>query len=464
MVWMLLFLVVILLATVLLVRNFLVNDMQNQVTTSLEQEAAEFAAFAQKGRDPRTNQLITDPGLLFRTHLERQYPDPSEALVGVWRGPTGLSMPVSQTQDDDLERIARNPQLLDRIVNAPETHGQVDTAAGPMRWLKVEAGFPHGTRAWFITMHFTAEAAAEVSRTVTLLVVVSAIGVLLAAVLSWVVAGLILAPVRQVRLTAAEISERDLTRRIPVEGRDDIAALADQFNAMLDRLEEAFRTQRQFIDDASHELRTPITIVRGNLELLGDDPAEREEVVRLCTDELDRMTRIVEDLLMLAKADRPDFVTPEPVSLAELTSDIEAKVRSLADRRWILDDIGDGDVLVDQQRITQAMVQLAQNAVQHTEPGSEIRVGSEVRGSTAGLWVADRGPGVDPSEVAKIFNRVTHGSSHGKGGAGLGLAIVKAIAEAHGGRVRVESEPGNGATFLLELPVLLRTTPMEIPA
>ncbi|MGH3774444.1 MAG: histidine kinase dimerization/phospho-acceptor domain-containing protein [Pseudonocardiaceae bacterium] len=120
---------------------------------------------------------------------------------------------------------------------------------------------------------------------------------------------------------AAQIGEDDLTRRIPVRGNDDIAALAEQFNAMMERLQAAFATQREFLDDASHELRTPITIIRGNLELLGDDPAERAEDIRLCLDELDRMTRIVDDLLLLAKSERPDFVRPEPVELAELTSD-----------------------------------------------------------------------------------------------------------------------------------------------
>jgi signal transduction histidine kinase len=98
-----------------------------------------------------------------------------------------------------------------------------------------------------------------------------------------------------------------------VHGRDDVAALAGTFNAMLDRLERAFAAQRTFVDDAGHELRTPITIVRGHLELMGDDPAEREETVRLVTDELDRMSRIVEDLLLLAKAERPDFIRPEEV-------------------------------------------------------------------------------------------------------------------------------------------------------
>jgi two-component system, OmpR family, sensor kinase len=242
-----------------------------------------------------------------------------------------------------------------------------------------------------------------------------------------------------VRQAAAEITEDDLTRRIPVSGNDDVAALARQFNSMLDRLERSFRLQRQFLDDASHELRTPITIVRGHLELMGDSPAERAEVVRLCTDELDRMARLVEDLLLLVKAERPDFLRPVAVSLPELTSDIDAKLRALGDRRWVLESIAEGEAVLDPQRITQALVQLASNAVKHTGSGDTIRFGSAVDGVVS-FWVADSGPGVRDESL--LFSRST----------GLGLPIVKAIAVAHGGAVHVRSVPGEGATFVVEVP------------
>jgi signal transduction histidine kinase len=241
-----------------------------------------------------------------------------------------------------------------------------------------------------------------------------------------------------------------------VRGRDDIAALAEQFNLMLDRLEQAFATQRRFVDDAGHELRTPITIVRGHLELMGDDPAERAEVVRLCTDELDRMNRIVADLLVLAKAERPDFVQLQPVEVAELTSDVYVKLRALGDRDWRLEGIGEGIAVVDPQRVTQAVVQLAQNAVQHTSTGDRVLVGSALLDGHVSFWVTDHGPGVSPEDVEVIFNRFARGSTDGaaahRAGAGLGLAIVRAIAEAHGGVVKLVSTPGEGATFGIELP------------
>ena len=141
----------------------------------------------------------------------------------------------------------------------------------------------------------------EVEDAVRLAAIVLLTVLLIASALAWVVAGRVLAPLRILSDTARSISESDLTRRIPASGTDELAELGRTFNAMLDRLEAAFDSQRSFVSDASHELRTPITIVRGHLELLGEDPEERRETIALVTDELDRMSRFVDDLLLLAQ-------------------------------------------------------------------------------------------------------------------------------------------------------------------
>ena len=277
---------------------------------------------------------------------------------------------------------------------------------------------------------------------------------LIASALAWVIAGRVLAPLRTLRTTAQSITESDLTRRIEVHGDDEIAELGRTFNAMLDRLEGAFASQRAFVSDAGHELRTPITIVRGHLELLGDDPGEREETVALLTDELDRMARFVDDLLLLAKAEQTDFLRLGPLDLDVLTDELFAKAQALADRDWRLAGTGTGRLTADRQRLTQAIVQLAQNAVQHTAAGDRIALGSAVRDGTVRLWVADHGPGIPPGERERIFDRF-HRSSDGRrssDGAGLGLAIVRAIAEAHGGRVELDSREGAGSTFTLIVP------------
>ncbi|GGZ09730.1 two-component sensor histidine kinase [Streptomyces poonensis] len=454
--WLLLVMAVALASVATTTRSILLRDSEHRINGLLAQETGEFSAFEERGVDPETGRPFTDPARLLRVFLERQYADPDEELIGLvgreGRGPAQFiqprDIPVAVPLHED-------PGARRRIFDSPDSSGTLDRPSGEIRWAKVAVARAGGEpeAAFVVAFHPGREqqGADDVFR---VLLAISCVALLLTTGIGWVVAGRILLPVRLVRTAAAEITEQDLTRRIPVHGRDDIAALAETFNAMLDRLERAFAAQREFVDDAGHELRTPITIVRGHLELMGDDPAEREETVRLVTDELDRMSRIVEDLLLLAKAERPDFVTPEPVQLAELTADVYVKARTLGDRDWRLAEVADRETRLDPQRITQAMVQLAQNAVQHTTPGQTIRIGSRADGTRVELYVADSGPGVQPQDAEVIFERFRRGTARrgARGsGAGLGLSIVRAIAEAHGGRVRLHDTEGGGATFVLTL-------------
>ena len=285
---------------------------------------------------------------------------------------------------------------------------------------------------------------------------------LIASALAWVLAGRILAPLHELRDTARAITQSDLTRRIPVTGTDEIAELARTFNAMLDRLEEsfaslesAFASQRAFVSDASHKLRTPITIVRGHLELLGDDPEERRETVSLVTDELDRMSRFVDDLLLLAKAERDDFLHLGPLELGALTDEMFEKATGLGRRSWLLAGRAEGLLVADRQRLTQAVMGLAQNAVQHTQDGDPVWIGSAVDRGEARLFVRDIGPGIPPADQERIFERFARASASARRseGAGLGLSIVRAIAEAHGGRVELASDVGAGSTFAVVVPL-----------
>ena len=222
---------------------------------------------------------------------------------------------------------------------------------------------------------------------------------------------------------------------------------------MLDRLERAFESQRRFVDDAGHELRTPLTIARGHLELLEDDPDERRQTVELVLDELDRMRRIVDDLLLLAKHEQPDFLNLETVEVGALTDELHAKITALAPRDRVVATRGRGVIVADRQRVTQAVVQLAQNAAGVTQEGERIELGSTVADGRARIWIRDHGPGIPYGDQERIFGRFRRGGEGRSEGAGLGLAIVKAIAEAHHGRVEVASRPGEGSTFTLIVPV-----------
>ncbi|MFK4689432.1 sensor histidine kinase [Streptomyces pristinaespiralis] len=453
--WLLLMMTVALGAVATTTRSLLLRDIDHRINQLLTQETQEFGNFVPQGVDPDTGRTFTDPEKLLRVFLQRQYSDPDEELLGLTR-PAGQGLHVIRQSRDIRVSVALHPDRnsLSAILDSKASSGVLRRPEGEVRWAKVpiDSARPGHPAAFVVAFHADGERSIADDAFRTLLVI-SGVALLLTTGIGWVVAGRILAPVRVVRATAEQLTEQDLTQRIPVQGRDDIAALAETFNAMLDRLERAFAGQRQFVDDAGHELRTPITIVRGHLEVMGDDPAEQRETIRLVTDELDRMSRIVEDLLLLAKAERPDFIRPEPVQLGELTADVFVKARALGERDWVLDQVADREALLDPQRITQAMVQLAQNAVQHTVPGARIRLGSRALEGRLELYVADSGPGVQEQDAGVIFERFRRGTARRgarTSGAGLGLSIVRAIAEGHrGGRVELRRTDGGGATFVL---------------
>ncbi|WP_338777804.1 ATP-binding protein [Streptomyces sp. DG1A-41] len=454
--WLLLVMAVALASVAMTTRSFLLRDVDNRINRLLTQETGEFANFEEQGGDPRTGRPFTDADRLLTVFLERQNPDADEELIGLVTRTDGRLRPLRQQHDvPGALPLDRDVDALRRIYDSPAPSGVLHRPEGEIRWAKVTvAQQGREPDAAFVVAFHPEREQARVNNMFRTLLVISGVALLLTVGIAWAVAGRILRPVRVVRTAAAQLTEQDLTQRIPVHGNDDIAALAETFNGMLDRLERAFAAQREFVDDAGHELRTPITIVRGHLELMGDDPAEREETIRLVTDELDRMSRIVEDLLLLAKTERPDFVSPEPVQVAELTADVYVKARTLGERDWQLAEVADLEAELDPQRITQAMVQLAQNAVQHTTPGQTIRIGSRTDGPHLELYVADSGPGVQPQDTEVIFERFRRGTARrgARGsGAGLGLSIVKAIAEGHRGRVRLHDTPGGGATFALVL-------------
>ncbi|MCA1572933.1 MAG: HAMP domain-containing histidine kinase [Chloroflexi bacterium] len=388
------------LVTNIAVYRLLSSQLDSEVEESLQQETEEIRALVD-GLNPSTGQPFgEDIQAIFTTFLRRNITVEGEALFTLVDGSpfrTSPNPPYNLLQDQ-------------RLVE---------------RWARLE----------------------EAQRGVSA-------GVLLASsILAWLVAGRVLAPVRTLTATARRINDSDLGQRIPVRGTDEISELTSTFNQMLDRLEAAFSSQRDFIRDAGHELRTPITIVRGHLEVMGTDPEEQRETLDLVTDELDRMSRYVTDLLLLANAERSDFLHPETVDVLLLTQRLFANAQALGQRRWRLEASGRGMFTADPDRLTQAVMNLAQNAAQHTTEDDEIVLGSAMTDDHVRFWVCDTGPGIPPEDQVRIFERFTQGGDTRKrDGSGLGLAIVQAIARAHGGRVDLASEPHVATTFTIDLP------------
>ncbi len=451
--WMVLLVAIALAGSIAVTAQVLSVRADDLAADNLSHEADSFHTYATSptGRSQRTvDSLLT-------RYLKDSVPDSGETYFTLLDG-----RPHRRTSVDPPARLDTDAAFIRAVSGHSEPEsGWWQSSAGKVRYgvipVRVDGDQHRGA---LVILQFRDVLAQPLFDSVKIFALVAAAALVFAGVASWLVAGRVLEPVRIMRQTAEQISESDLHRRIPVTGRDDVARLSATFNRMLDRLEDAFGTQRRFIDDAGHELRTPITVIRGHLELMGDDPQERAETTALVIEELDRMHRIVDELLELARAERPDFLNPGPVQLADLTVDVVANARVLADRAWAVDAVAEGTVVADGQRLTQALMQLAANAVQHTSDGDRIAIGSELYGDRLRLWVTDTGRGVAPADAPHVFERFRRGEgSHRRHGAGLGLSIVQSIAEAHGGVARLADRPGPGATFVLDLPVQLVDEP-----
>jgi signal transduction histidine kinase len=306
----------------------------------------------------------------------------------------------------------------------------------------------------------------------------SALGVLFVASLGvgWVIAGRVLQPIGRITAVARDIQATDLSRRIELPGPDDeLKQLADTFDAMLARLDAAFAAQRQFVADASHELRNPLAIIRTNVDVaLADpraDPEDLRHTIAVVKRASDRMARLVDDLLALARRQEPTL-EHEPVDLgaavAEASDDfvVPAAARNIVLDRAIARGV---TVTGDRDALKRAVANLLENAVRLAPEGSRIRLATGSEGDRAWVAVAAEGPGIAPEDQPHVFDRFWRADkarSRADGGTGLGLAIVRQIAESHGGQVRLQSKVGVGSSFVIWLPVASDTfePPSKPPA
>ncbi|MDA0564217.1 HAMP domain-containing histidine kinase [Streptomonospora sp. S1-112] len=490
--------------------------VDGRVDRLLGSEITEFREFAASAADPAAGRDFADVDALLQAHLDRQRPGPHEVVFGHVDGdPGGL---VS------AERAAR-----EEILASTGAQGETPTPEGLLRWEKARVHLPggaagEGPRGWFVTGYLVDADMARADRTAGVIALVSLGALAAAGALGWGAAGWAAQAEGRARAVAVP---RPPGRRsgTPTTGRrdgadddeekpesgsgtgnsgdasaeevggdvpEDTARLGERFAALATRLAEA----QAALDDASAQEGAEGAPEggpgAGRAAPAGEGVAPGADGggvsagegatggrrIRSAAAELDRMARIAEDLRLLAEAERPGFVRPVKVAMAELTVDVDARLRTRTDREWRLDEIADGTAYLDPHRVTQAMERLARNAVQHTAPGATIHTGSafSADGRTVSLWVADSGPGIAERDQRRVFApfAVAGASLGGDGdplapggrgggadgearpdhpGAGLGLAVVRAVAEAHGGTVVLRSAPGEGAVFRLVLPL-----------
>ena len=304
----------------------------------------------------------------------------------------------------------------------------------------------------------------ETRRAQTILLFAAIVACLAVVVASLFIARSLVDPI--VRLTGAmeEIGSEQLDRRLRWKRGDEIGRLAATFDAMLDRLQGAFARERQFISDASHEFKTPLTVINANAQLIrrwGDrDPVVRDESLDAIVDESSRLAAMVGGMLTLAKADSGDQIPKEPLALNPLVADVVAHARDRAaqsglELRAELEQPGPY-VLGDTSLIRQLISNLIDNAIKFTEEG-EVVVAVRHDAGTARISISDTGMGIAPETAERLFDRFFRGDpSHSRTieGTGLGLAIVRSIARVHGGSVTAAARPEGGSVFTVTLPAL----------
>jgi len=408
---------------------------------------------------------LTSVDAVLRVALQQVIPAANESVLGFVDGKPALVPAVNLPF-----RIDKDTALVARIVReANPTHvvmGTAKSTLGTLRYVIIPvrvAGDP--STGLYVAAYDLDTELGLVADSFQTYIRVALIALALVGLVASLAAGRLLRPIRLLRDAAASSSNAaDLTARVPVTGSDDVSELAAAINSMFDRLQASAMSQRRLLSDVGHELKTPITIIRGHLELLdAGDVVEVEATRALAIDELDRMSSLVSDISLLAASRAPHFVELAEVDLESFTAAVGAKASALdPGRAWRLES-ANGLALIDAGHITQAWLQLADNAVKYSTPGAPIVIATEVSQTGTDTWlnlsVRDSGPGIPPDAQERIFERFSRlESSRGIEGTGLGLTIVSAIAKAHGGSVLLSSAPGQESTFTIRIPLVVATT------
>jgi two-component system, OmpR family, sensor kinase len=445
------------------------TDLRHQIDQELRGDAHELAGTLASARAEGSDEIASKASSYVRdqpfgaasTLLFVQIPG-----VGTRTNrPELFAAPAPDNHETPAEQQQEN-KLSAHLLSAPIGYSTITLGdVGDVRLLKLAVHLPGSAKPVTVgvgePLATVTQAQRGVARAFILAGLLALVGALIA---SYLIGTRVSRPLRRMAAVAARVDAGDLHPRIHDAGGqgEEVRVLADAFNHMLDRLTDAFAGQRAFVADASHELRTPLTVIRGQLEVLASQREPTVEEVRrvegLVGAEIARISRLVDDLLLLAKTDQTEFLRVDWIALRSYVAELWDGMSLIADRRFELEEVPAGTLRADPDRLAQALRNLVANAIDHTEPHTglvrlrvELAPGERIR-----FLVEDDGPGIPADERERVFRRfyrTDYARSRRSGGTGLGLAIVRAIADAHGGQVRArEPRDGRGANIELVLP------------
>ena len=448
--WVLVPVIMVLSLTLVTAWSMLTQQQSQAIDGHLSREAGELQILATKAIDPKTDTTFTSAKGLLELYVQRTVPDPNETMFVVVNGSV-----ISRTTDTPAVRLDQDPEFLALVNQVTKAgFGNYQTAVGNARYIVVPITSPD-ERGALVGIIFSDLESKQISDLLYRFALIVLLSLIAAAAVGWLVAGRVLRPITKVRQTAHEIGASDLSKRIAdTSGGTELMQLAAEFNLMLDRIQESFEINKQFVDDAGHELRTPLTIISGHLELMEADPSQADSSMLIVKDELSRMSRIVRDLQTLTKSSQPDFIKRTEIRLVDLGDELFVKASQLGNRNWSLGEIPEISWSLDRERITQAILQISENAIRFTSDGDPIRIDIQLVGKGVEVSVSDSGPGIPEASRDRITERFVRGEAQANSGqgAGLGLALVSAIAVGHGGKLVIGDSEFGGAKVTLRIP------------
>jgi two-component system, OmpR family, sensor kinase len=430
-------------ATFVLSAVLLLNDLSEKVDQRLNQEAQELYLLADRAIDPVSGQSYTTATDILQLYIRRSVPDDLESIFVIVNGEV-----VERSSGADVPRIDRDTEFIQFINSTQEPElATYQSGENLVRYISIPV-VGSGDSGHLVAAIFLEQERQKVEALLTQLALLMLVALLSAVGAGWLVAGRLLMPLRQLREITRRVKDGTTDERITgFNPSQEIGGIASDFNSMLDRTASAFASQRRFVDDAGHELKTPLTIIRGHLDLLKLDPTEASASLTIVEDEVLRMTRIVQDLQTLTKSNQASFVQAHQVVPSEIVDEVFVKTAPLAERKWSMEAQDLSTMPLDRQRMVQALVQLVDNAIKHTSIGDAIVIGCRAIGDSLELYVGDSGPGIPEDSRVLVQERFARGAwtSQDIEGSGLGLAIVAAIAKGHDGEVFIRDSVLGGA-------------------